>query len=201
MPVRTFDYCALQFLNQWLEKEEGYCIAVASPELRTRRQGLVSAGGHFRIARNLPTEYEASGRYQVVLDAIDEIQSATAENVVQVIADLHQKVSTAYGGRNVLSAVTKFLWLKLKAPIRIYDSQARRALGTSENDYAAFYAAFTAKLINVRGEIEDACSRLSDVLSYSATPTAAPEQIRSLTSQSWFRERVLDIYLWNVGNA
>lgn len=201
MPIRTFDYCALQFLNQWVEKEERYCIALASDNLNTRRQGLIDAGGHFRIARNLPTIYETDGRYQAVLEALSEVHDATEANTVEVVEALRQTVSNAYGGRNVLSATTKFLWLKLKAPVRIYDSQARCALGTAENDYRAFYAAFTKKFMAARHEIEHACLRLSEVLSYSAAPTMSREQINALTSQIWFKERVLDIYLWNLGNA
>lgn len=201
MPVRTFDYCALQFLNQWIEKEKGYCAAVASADLETRREGLVGAAGHFRIARNLPIEHENGGRYQAVLDALDEIDNATADNAVHLVSSLQQTVSAAYGGRKVLSAVTKFLWLKIKAPVRIYDSQARCALGTAENDYPAFYSAFTEKFENFRYEIDSACARLNNVLSYSVASGATPEQISSLASQHWFKERVLDVYLWNAGNG
>jgi len=201
MPVRTFDYCALQFINLWIDKEEGYCHAVASEDIEQRRQGLRNASGHFRIARNLPEQYEQAGRFQTVLEYLGDIHNATDDNVVDIVNDFQKQISQAYGGRNVLSAATKFLWLKLKSPVRIYDSQARTALGTNINDYSAFNAAFTIKYTEVKDQIACACSSLVHVISYTVNPTIATQKLEELVHQQWFQERVFDIYLWNAGNA
>lgn len=204
MPIRTFDFCALQFLNQWLEKEAGYCKSLTSNDITTQRQALGAAGSHFRVARNLPIKYESERglqRYQPVLNILNELGDVTPSNVVEIVENTRQRISSEYGQRNVLSLTTKFLWLKIKSPVRIYDRQARIALGTPEGDFGAFNDAFTAKYAESQNQIEKACSSLADMVSYSVQPNMQQTELQELVSLRWFQERVLDIYLWNQGNA
>jgi hypothetical protein len=204
MPVRTFDYCALQFFNQWLEKEAKICNSLASDARATQQEALIQAGGHFRIARNLPTKYEKVknlARYEPVLEVLDRLPQVTPDNVESVVEDAQQAISTQYGGRKVLSLTTKFLWLKVKAPVRIYDSQARIALGTQDGDFSAFNAAFSARLAQCTPDIERSCSKLKSVVSYTVIPQMSASEVDSLANKQWFKERVLDIYLWNQGNV
>ncbi|NTW77397.1 MAG: hypothetical protein HGB33_06440 [Syntrophaceae bacterium] len=205
MPVRTFDFCALQFLNQWLEKEAKICDSLASDARATQRDALVKAGGYFSIARNLPTKYEINKnleRYDPVLEVLASLpQVITPDNVEREIEKAQQAISTQYGGRKVLSLTTKFLWLKVKAPVRIYDNQARIALGTQDGDFSAFNAAFSARLAQCTPDIERACSKLKSVVSYTVIPKMSASEVDSLANMQWFKERVLDIYLWNQGNV
>jgi len=202
--MRTFNFCALQFLNQWLGKEAIYCESLASNDITTQRNALVAAGGHFRVARNLPTIYETEynlQRYEPVLYVLNEVGPLTADNVTDIVNDARQRISFAYGKRNVLSLTTKFLWLKFQSPVRIYDRQVRIALGTREGNYLAFNDAFTSRYAEHKDEIETACGNLSDVISYSIRPNMEQAVLEGLVALPWFRERVLDIYLWNQGNA
>lgn len=204
MPLRTFDFCALQFLNQWLEKEAGYCKLLASNDIEAQRKALAAAGGHFRVARNLPRKYEAAkkfSRYQPVLNVLNQLGPVTSHNVTNVVADARQRISAEYGRRNVLSLTTKFLWLKVRSPVRIYDSQTRIALGTDEGDFTAFNEAFSTRYAGCREQIERACGNLSKAMSYSVQPTMGGRELKSLVSAEWFQERVLDIFLWNQGNT
>ena len=164
MPIRTFDFCALQFLNQWLEKEANYCESLASSDASLQRESLVAAGGHFRAARNLPKKYDTDRglqRYEPVLEILNDFAPVTFDNVIDVVNYTRQRISSKYGQRSVLSLTTKFLWLKVKSPVRIYDRQARIALGTSEGDYLAFNTAFTTRYSECQEEIEKACRRYS----------------------------------------
>ncbi len=203
MPVRTFDFCALQFLNQWLEKEESYCDLLASTDIKDQRRALFKAGVHFRVARNLLTAFEANGRYQSILEVFNKnkISDVNLHNVVDVVGEVQEQISGHYGGRNVLSATTKFLWLKVKSPIRIYDQQARKALGTKDKDFISFNEAFTDRYAECEKEIKEACSNLKSILSYSVRPDIKHEELANLVSEPWFLERVLDIYLWNQGST
>ncbi len=201
MPVRTFDFCALQFLNQWLEKEESYCDLLASTDIEDQRRALFKAGGHFRVARNLPTAFEANGRYQSILEVLNKIGDVNLDNVVDVVGEVQEQISGHYGGRNVLSATTKFLWLKVKSPIRIYDQQAHKALDTEDKDFISFNEAFTDRYDKCEEKIKEACSNLKSILSYSVRPDMKHEELAKLVSEPWFRERVLDIYLWNQGST
>lgn len=204
MPKRTFDFCALQFLNQWLEKEKSYCEMLASPDIETQRLALAKAGGHFRISRNLPTHFEKENnfpRYQPVLDVLKNIGEVNLSNVTDVVNKARDQISEHYGDRNVLSLTTKFLWLKFKSPVRIYDKQARIALKTKESDFTAFNDAFSDQYADCEERIIGACSNLKNVLSYSVQPEMRQDEIEKISSEHWFRERVLDIYLWNLGNT
>lgn len=203
MPVRTFDFCALQFLNQWLEKEAGYCNKLLSKDIDERLEALTAAAAHFRVARNLPTKYEKAKnlrRYEPVLDALEDLGPVTSDNITNVLANAHQRISSEYGQRNVLSLTSKFLWLKFKNPIRIYDRKARIALSTEEGDYPSFYHAFSKRYAECQEQIEQACANLVNVVSYSVQPSMNRWELESLVMSPWFRERVLDIYLWNQGD-
>ena len=204
MPIRTFDFCALQFLNQWLEKESNFCESLASDLLEKQRTALVGAAAHFRIARNLPTKYERAKnlqRYQPIIEVLNDLGEVTPENVEGVVNETHQAISAHYGSRRVLSLVTKFLWLKVKAPVRIYDSQARIALGAQEGDFRSFNAKFSARFSKCAEEIDQACANLKNVVSYTVNPAMTDSEVDTLVNQHWFKERVLDIYLWNEGNT
>lgn len=203
MPVRTFDFCALQFLNQWLEKEAGYSNKLVSKDIDERLEALTGAAAHFRVARNLPTKYEKAKsvrRYEPVLNALEDLGPVTSDNVFDVLANAQQRISSEYGQRNVLSLTTKFLWLKFKSPVRIYDRQARTALGTAGGDYPAFHHAFSKRYAECQEQVEKSCANLVSAVSYSVQPSIDRRELKSLVMSSWFRERVLDIYLWNQGN-
>lgn len=140
-------------------------------------------------------------RYEPVLEILNDLAPVTFDNVIDVVNYMRQHISSKYGQRSVLSLTTKFLWLKVKSPVRIYDRQARIALGTSEGDYLAFNTAFTTRYSECQEEIEKACRNLINVISYTVRPNLQQESLVNLVSSTWFRERVLDIYLWNEGSA
>jgi hypothetical protein len=202
MPYRTFDFCALQFLNQWIEKESKYCVGLTSKDEETQRRTLISAGGHFRVARNLPKKYEIEkniGRYQPIIDALNVLPDINRSNVIAITYDVHEKISSGYDQRNALSLTTKFLWLKTKHPVRIYDSQVRSILKTPIGNLESFNSVFSDQYFAYQEQIEGSCDNLKKVISYSAEPNMPIKILEDLTSSIWFRERVLDIYLWNLG--
>lgn len=200
----TFDYCALQFLNQWLQKESGYCECLASSDIETQRKALISAGGHFRVARNVPKKCEKEhgyARYEPVLAVLNNLNNVSAEDAVDVVEAVSEKISKSYNNRSVLSLTSKFLWLKFKAPIRIYDSQARSSLRTKQNNYLEFNTKFSESFAECKDEIALSCRNLLVVSNYSVQPGISRGELKKLVSKQWFQERVLDIYLWNSANA
>jgi len=166
---------------------------------------LKKAGIFYRIARNLPSEYdEKQGlkRYQPILDIIDPLSPGDFKsNPVQEIMEIKREISKKYGDRNVLSATTKFLWLKIKQPILIYDSQARSALGTENSDLDAFYAKWREEFKANQGKIVEACSKLQGMNKYAVNQeTGTKQYIKDISDKAWFHERVFDIYLWYKGS-
>lgn len=70
MAIHTSEYCSLHYLNQWLSYDRHYCDALSKDDEIKKLSALKSAGGFYRVARNLPSEFdERRGlkRYQPVL--------------------------------------------------------------------------------------------------------------------------------------
>jgi hypothetical protein len=194
----NFKYFSLAYLNQWLSKDRRYCDALSSGTTEKQLAALSSAAGFYRIARNLPKKYDKGPRYAVVLDAlcsIPETPVSTTE-IIPIIHRTRQTISREYGNKGVLSLTTKFMWLRMKHPVIIYDSQARRALGTKDGDLDAFYASWRQRFEDRRAEIAKACSTLPDVVDYCVDPSAGRDYVAQITHQQWFQERVLDVQLW-----
>jgi hypothetical protein len=113
---------------------------------------------------------------------------------VESIENVSRKISNKYGGHGSLSLTTKFLWLKMKSPIIIYDSRARNALGAAPDNLADFYARWRKKFDVCEQQIRDACTSLSELHKYTRVPKT---YIAKVTAHRWFRERVFDVYLWH----
>ena len=206
MAIQTFEYCSLHYLNQWLTYDQGYCQALSKGDEEKKLSALKSAGGFYRVSRNLPSEFdEKKGlkRYQPVLEILDAVSKEQFEDdPVKTILETERKISRKYGNRSVLSLTTKFLWLKIKQPILIYDSQARIAVGSTNGDLAGYYKKWVEGFEKHNNDIEAACSRLSELNLYAVDQKlGTKEYIKDVSSKSWFQERVFDIYLWSKGNS
>lgn len=205
MAIPTFEYCSLHYLNQWLVYDRVYCQALSSRKQETKISALKSAAGFYRVARNLPREFDEKkglARYQPILEIIDLVRKAQfKDNPVNKILEVERLISKKYGGQSVLSLTTKFLWLKIKQPILIYDSQARIAIGANSGDLLDYYKKWQEGFEKHKKSIEEACAGLPELHLYAVDQEAGTkEHIKELSSELWFQERVFDIYLWNKGN-
>jgi hypothetical protein len=206
MATKTFEYCSLEYLNQWFTYDIGYCQALANEKKSEKLTALKNAGGFYRVARNLPSKYdEKKGltRYEPVLDIIDPLKPIQFENnPVKEILEIEKRISEKYGNKNLLSLTTKFLWIKIKQPIIIYDSQARIALGRENRALEAYYKKWREEFKANQKEIVDVCSKLPDMNKYAVNQeVGTKEYIREISDKTWFHERVFDNYLWNKGNS
>jgi hypothetical protein len=208
MAIQTFEYCSLYYLNQWLTYERGYCEALSNGNKEQKLSTLKSAGSFYSVARNLPRKYdEKEGRYQPVLTILDSEskeqfpKDQSLHITVSKIEEIEKKISEKYGKRKVLSLTTKFLWLKLKEPIIIYDSQAENAVGSKKRDLADYYNKWNEGFKKHNKQIEKACSQLPKLHLYAAGhESGIIEHIKEVSSEIWFQKRVFDIYLWGKGD-
>lgn len=199
----SIDYCALHYLNEYLRREELWLTVMRGNDERLTLKVMQEFASVYRIARNFPVEHEKSGpRFQKILDLLTHLEPRQFECDVLLEQVLHYRdqISELYGGRNCLSATTKFLWLKLQSPIIIYDSQARLALGTKIDDLPAFYKDWRKAFSVYADDIAVACEKLEAVRQYSVKPARVTEEfIEKTATQRWFQERVFDMFLWNIG--
>jgi hypothetical protein len=199
----SIDYSALHYLNDYLRQEEDWLTVMRGCD-KPRKLGVMKEfAGVYRIARNFPVEHDKSGsRFEKILQIIDSLNASDFEgdDVAEQIKRTERRIAEQYDGRNCLSATTKFLWLKLRSPIIIYDSQARLALGSKDGDLSAFYDRWRHAYSVYADDIAVACQKLAAVRQYSVMPSRVTEEfIETTTSQRWFHERVFDMFLWNIG--
>ncbi len=206
MPQVDFNYWALHYLNLWLSKDRKFCEALQGDDEAVKLQALTEAATFYRVARNLPRAHDVDNgipRYKPVLEVIDALAPNTflGTQLIPSIRGVMSQISERYGGRGVMSLTTKFLWLKMKSPIVIYDRQARNALGTNSGDIDAYYSRWREQFNLSCNEIDAACATLPRVHEYSVAPDlATPRYIEGIASQPWFKERVFDVYLWSLGS-
>lgn len=205
MPKVGLKYCALRYLNQWVSEDRPCCEALAGRDDLEKSRTLANAAAFYRIARNLPRRYdEGKGlpRYQPVLKIIDALNPVDFqdEKVLPSIKKVRDEISAQYGGRDVLVLTTKLLWLKMKSPIIIYDSQARKALQVAPGKIDKYYSLWREKFSEYGEQIQDACACLQEMHEYTENPEiTTPQYIAKTAAQPWFRERVFDVYLWYLG--
>ena len=196
-----FEYYALHYLNQWLGIEKEIHQNLQSDHKEKKLNALSAGGAHFKIARTLPTKFEkqnSTKRYEPVLKAIEtpSLKNSSLSTVSKEVEKIHETLSQFYGNRTVISATTKFLWLKHRAPFVILDSQAKSALEIKGNNYEVFFAAWLKKYSELEDRIVNACQKLPSVSKFALDSTA---EIEKISEEGWFHQRVFDSYLWHNG--
>ncbi len=199
----AFKYYALHYLNLWVSQDKGPCEALTSNDNEEKLRQIAKAAVAYRVARNLPTRYDKDKglqRYGPVLKVLESLNRADfrGEHLLPSIKKVRDRLSANYGGHGTLSLTTKFLWLKMKSPIIIYDARAREALDTPLGDIDAYYSRWRDKFTRCEQQIRDACASLERVHEYTKNPEVTTrEYIRKIAGRRWFRERVFDVYLWH----
>lgn len=189
-------HAALQFARWWIEKERGYVSGIASGDRARQLAALRAAAGYFRVARNFPTAFDVGQGLERLAPALDALLAHSDEvvdqsNLPHAISVLRRALGDAYGGRDLLSAATKFLWILRQDPVVIFDSQARIALGAPAQDYEKYLSLWREGYNRIHDVLAEACTD-QQVLSVLGTESAA-------ATREWFHGRVYDIYLWNAG--
>jgi len=196
-----FEYCALRYLLQWEQRERTLREQMTrNPNL----QQLRSALGHFQVARTFP-RLGNDRTAQAVLDALHEVDRESRLSPQKKVEELARRFQKMFKRYN-LSAASKLLWLKRQEHYIIYDKQAVKALrdlgSIFEDANYEQYCSCWRKQYRLREEaIRKAASRLRDVLAFFTHWHRSGEQLGSLAAKPWFRERVFDIYLWEIGSA
>ena len=160
--------------------------------------GLKAAAAYFRVARNFPLTYDTGrglSRLAPVLDLLNHegLKRVTDDTVAEAVGFLRTALGTAYGGRDLLSAATKFLWLLHKDAVVIFDSQARAALKSPAGDYVGYLQLWRTRYAEAIRRVSQACR------STQVRLIMGPQ--RADADAEWFRRRVFDIILWNVGSS
>jgi hypothetical protein len=194
--------CARDYADVWTSRERDFVSGVSSGDGIIRLAALQAAAGYFRVARNFPTFYDVRRglpRLKPALDVLDQIEvtNLTERNALTAISRLRRDLGNAYGKADLLSAATKFLWLRRPDAVIIFDSQARAALGAPYGDYAVYLDLWHKHYGQHRMAISAACLEL-----WRERPSTAGSIAGSTGPDvpEWFIRRIHDIYLWRAGS-
>jgi hypothetical protein len=206
MPEAGFKYYALHYLNLWISQDQPCCHALAGHHREEKLEALAAAAADYGIARTLPKRDgmdKGPERYGPVLKIIERQKRENFRNsdLPRRVERVNRQIKLQYASdHQVLSLTTKFLWLKLKSPIIIYDSRARTALKVRPNDIEEFYRRWREEFSGLERAIEKACASLGKMYEYTKNPKKTNSRyVTRIAAKRWFRERIFDVYLWHLG--
>ena len=200
------EYCSLHFAEYWFGTEQAITIKLKSPDRSSRIEALANGASYFRVARTLPRVADVDlgkPRYGPLLKILEDAdhQWREGQEMPRVVDRVRNAIGGVYGG-SPLSAASKFLWLLNKDPFVIFDSRARRHLGTAKGEYEEFVARWEESYSSLRGTIRSASRNLSTMRLYlSAGHSLADNEVAETVNQEWFARRIHDIYLWEAGKV
>jgi hypothetical protein len=197
----SFEYCALRYLLLWETKErELHAFMTNDPSALGLRKSLQ----HFRVARSFKGVAEEQNA-TLILNALRIATQRGISSPCESVMALADQFQTHFGKFNV-SAASKLLWLTFRSPYIIYDARAVAALRSlgcefDNKDYPKYYEAWHSKYDEHKFEIEQAAEHLTKLQPFFGAWHDSEDSLRTTASQPWFRERVFDNYLWELGDA
>lgn len=198
--MENFKYFALMYLNDWQFWDKPFSERIFSNDNKDSLDAFHHAAKYYKVTRNFPIDVSES-RLQAALDLVRARRGAlTEKNVCQTVDRLASEFESRYG-KNAISAASKFLWLRHKSPVVIFDSRARKWLNKNgykvpANDYTRYRQQWLCAFVDHRVEIDHACSGLVNVLDYSMAHDEDEQEVSDVVSSLWFQERVFDKFLW-----
>ena len=185
-----FEFCALDYLNNWQRYDRDFCRRLQSADFEERRKALVDAAKYYRITRNFKLRFDSGIRLTDIVKVLDSISGSSVDrDYVSEVEKFTSEINRIYGQRN-LSAASKLLWLKCKCPVIILDSRALKALRKEKKiiepvSYANYCDTWLFAFRNKREEIVSAAAKLESVLEFSFDSKLNKSDITSLVRNEW----------------
>ncbi len=192
------------------------CAALRNKDTVLGAKTLSTFASVYQVHRSLQGEKDA--RLTAAFEELSQLPEVRVDALADdpgcqptfdLVCNYASRLKQRYAG-TADSAATKFLWLRFRAPIRIYDSRTWRWLTKHDPKlkevdeeknievwYPRFYEAWGKAYREKQKQrlVTDACERLS-CLNY-LTDVSHDQQglLSSWITSNWFHERVLDRYM------
>jgi hypothetical protein len=191
----SIDYCALKYLNNYLEFEKDILNEYQLNNKKWSRENFKKFATYFKVARNLKELSDANPRYVIVCDIINNF--TITENNIENVQNLVKKVKLNHK-KELVSLCSKALWFK-NTNCKIYDSQAKKGLektsGNKIKNYNEYYNCWVKNYTLNRGKIVNSVNKLANMKNYTLNGSFECVIIKN----EWFNERVFDTYLREIG--
>lgn len=198
------EYCAARFLRQWENDESSLCNRISK---NPNNEDILNALAYFMVSRNFRGISEEPRLQRYVRENLESVKNnhrlARPLDKVTTLATLFKKEWHQYN----LSAASKLLWLSYKAPYIIYDKRAVNALTRKashkriKNNYEKYMYAWRTEYKSLSGDITAAIENLPNGRLFMPRTSYPDTKLKSFSRSTWFKERVFDIFLWELGGA
>ena len=206
----NFHYAAHTYVDNWVvcDREARKVLGFGSGATPTDKEAceqLKKVANIYSVTRNFRKEEDGCARLSPVWKALLEIQKQPVNDTEAkyCVEKLVNTLKPTYG-RELLSAASKFLWMRFGSPIIIYDSLTwdwiRNQEGYSSiTRYNEFYDAWRKKFNEHQKEIVAACEELlnANVTKFLCPSEAEEKEFEQAVKSQWFYERVFDFVIVN----
>ncbi len=202
-------FCAARFLRQWEKHEQPLYERINAPN--NTLDDLERALTFFQVSRCFTgiglrhTEGYRHGNLAAIQRALSKAtdKHRLDPDPITTVGDLASRLEKV-GGKYTISAATKLLWLTFRSPFVIFDKRARSALSSlhpeaSTKDYGIFYASWRSLYGRLEEQICASIEDLPNGRNFMPRSRLSNPEIKALAQKAWFKERVLDRFLWEVG--
>lgn len=202
----NFRCAAISYLNFYVRFDQRCSVVLSRRRIDTdeARDQLVRLAKEYILIRSF--DRHETPRMQRALEAVVRFKRPTNRlEAVAYVNDLADQLKMAYGQR-LISAASKFLWIRFKSPIVIYDSLGHKWLTRerrlrADAGYGDFCEAWRDAYREYSKEVAGACLELEATRKIRQF-TLAGEAIKlgilsnnefnELVREPWFQERVFD---------
>ena len=199
----NFRYAVYSYLDEYLRVDKR-CIDALELDVSPAAscEALSRMAAFYNINRNLATKDEA-WRLEAVHNLLRRVQRpATDQEVAECVENFSIELGKAYPRKSgttptLLSAASKFLWMRFQSPVVMYDRYAWQwikdiAKLRDTSSYAEYLQAWCTSFSDYKAEIAEACSEIVPFKRFTLAGGMADDQLRKLVQEVWFRERVFD---------
>jgi hypothetical protein len=211
----NFHYAAHTYVDNWVvcDREARKVLGFRrgyQPEPEQVREQLIEVAKIYGIARNFRLELEGdNARLTPVWDALKEINEPSSDkdakdkDAKECVNKLVGLLKQTYKSE-LLSAASKFLWMRFGSPIIIYDLLTRNWIRNQREyskikTYIEFYDAWRTNFDNHQKKIDAACEELlrAQVRKFLCPSDVTEEEYVQAVSSREFKERVFDHAMLN----
>jgi hypothetical protein len=200
----NFHYAAYSYLDWYLLVDKP-CIEALAPGTTDEIacHGLSKMAMSYSISRNLAINQTEALRFATALSFLRNFKGPkTNEEVANLVCDFSITLGRVYPRQSgttpvLLSAASKFLWMRFKSPVVMYDRYAwqwvkRTGKLAGAASYSEYLRVWRENYNSSRELISKACSEIVPFKKFTLAEAMTENELRNLVGEDWFHERVFD---------
>lgn len=199
----NFFYAAYSYLDEWMWRDRLFheVLAFAKTDVDANKgaKTLVEVAKHYGVIRTLKAGAGESVRLESAYRMLTSATSPGLDDVPKIVEKFAAELGSVYGG-HPFSAASKFLWMRFRTPIVIYDSLVAAYLAAENRGYdnrtsESFHSAWRENYLRNQEAIRAACDELISIKKFTLASGCEDEDVSNWTNSEWFRERVFDHFM------